>query len=47
MRKVQDRIVMIHDYFRSKVRPKAANMLSMVRQEFTLLNSKNVNSNLI
>ncbi|XP_063700143.1 cysteine-rich venom protein-like [Culicoides brevitarsis] len=29
MRRVQNRIIMLHDYFRTKVRPKAANMLRM------------------
>lgn len=30
-RKVQKRIVMLHDFFRTKTVPSAANMLSMVR----------------
>lgn len=31
LRRVQSRIVMLHDFFRTKVVPTAANMLSMVR----------------
>ena len=31
-RKVQRRLVMLHDFFRTKVEPPAANMLSMVRK---------------
>lgn len=31
-RRVQKRIVMLHDFFRTKVNPPASNMLSMVRK---------------
>lgn len=35
--KVQRRIVMLHDYFRTKVEPPASNMLSMVSAMIFLL----------
>lgn len=34
-RKVQRRLVMLHDFFRTKVSPPASNMLSMVRDFFS------------
>lgn len=33
-RKIQDKIVLYHNYFRTQVKPPAANMLRMVRHNF-------------